>query len=169
MELIPFQALRRSSRFSWSGAGLSFDGFLNPLIGHITGPALTLGFRLEPNPIISGPAATDAGLGLLGGAIWMVLEEHLPNKRNHEVMLYRILRMEARYTLGGCMLGFGLIKLLSSEYGPPAQLWPPVLADLITPFGEMPTWWMFWRWPGTAPTYSHFTGWVEMFGGLAMF
>lgn len=114
---------------------------------------------------MNGSTEMDLLLGLGGGLIWFLISR----KTKYEDVLYHIARLEARYALGACMFGFGLIKLFNSEGGAPAQLWPPLTPDLDTPFGDISIGLLAWRYIGVAPTYHHFTGLVEAIGGLLLF
>ena len=67
------------------------------------------------------------------------------------------------FYLGTVMLGYGWLKLF------PAQMTPPSMMRLVTPYGESSPMGLAWTFIGFSPWYTAFTGLGEVVGGYLLF
>jgi hypothetical protein len=128
---------------------LTLRGLLAPVIAWVDGWGV---------PAIQPHILTAFVLALGAATVWTALDR----TRRWERGIYQFGQLVARLTLVHTMLHFGVWKLFPRFIGPPAQLWPPMPEDLISTFGEFPTFFWGFGWAGAAPTYAVFTGIVEV-------
>jgi len=100
-----------------------------------------------------------AVLALAGAAVWTALDRHRTEYRRLHVWL----RAYVRLFLGGTMCGYGMSKIIQSQF--PA----PVLGRLLQPFGDATPMGLLWTFMGASPLYNLFTGLGEFVGGLLLF
>jgi len=98
------------------------------------------------------------GIGVIGGAIWTLLDR----KRAEYNKLYYWLRVIVRYRAAIGMIGFGMQKVF------PVQMAYPPISTLNTPFGDMTMQKLYWWEFGISPFYQSFTGFVELGAGLLL-
>ena len=98
-------------------------------------------------------------IGLLGGAIWSVLDRK--RKSYHE--LYYWIRVVVRYRAGIGIIGFGFTKLF------PTQMPYPSLGLLNSNFGDFTAQKIYWLSVGIVPWYQVFGGVVEILAGALLF
>ena len=91
-------------------------------------------------------------------AIWSWADRKRPNYQE----LYRWLRVFMRIIAAWAMLGYGIKKLLGSQF--PA----PDLDRLMEPFGEASPMGMLWTFMGASQLYSFFGGLGETVGGVLL-
>ncbi len=147
-------------------AGL-WNRLWHPLVPWFATHVLGLSGNFTETPNGSGDQAYDYVLilcMLLGAvvitAIWSVLDR----KRPDYARLNQWLRLLMRLVVGWAMLGYGVKKLLGSQFP------TPDLARLIEPFGAASPKTMLWTFMGASPLYSFFGGLGETIGGaLLMF
>ncbi len=98
-------------------------------------------------------------LALVASIIWSVIDR----KRASYNQAYYWLRTGGRYFLGGAMLGYGFAKVFH------LQMPFPYLSQLVQLFGDKSPMGLTWSYIGYSKTYSAFTGWGEVIGGLLLF
>lgn len=91
-------------------------------------------------------------------AVWTAIDRKRPNYKQ----LYLWLRVFMRLTTAWAMLGYGVKKLVGSQF--PA----PDLVRLIEPFGHASPMGMLWTFMGASWLYSFFGGFGETLGGVLL-
>jgi|HubBroStandDraft_2_1064218.scaffolds.fasta_scaffold50388_2 hypothetical protein len=147
-------------------AGL-WNRLWHPLVPWFATHVLSLSGNFTETPNGSGDQAYDYVLILcilLVAAVITAIWSALDRKRTDYRRLYQWLRVLMGLVVGWAMLGYGVKKLLGSQF--PA----PDLARLIEPFGAASPKTMLWTFMGVSPLYSFFGGLGETIGGaLLMF
>ncbi len=139
----------------------------HPLVPWFATHVLSLGGNFTETPNGSGDQAYDYALilcillvAVVITAIWSALDRKRPDYGR----LYQWLRLLMRLVVGWAMLGYGVKKLLGSQFP------TPDLARLIEPFGAASPKTMLWTFMGVSPLYNFFGGLGETIGGaLLMF
>lgn len=98
-------------------------------------------------------------LALAASLVWSVIDR----KRHSYNQAYYWLRAGGRYFLAGAMLGYGFAKVFH------LQMPFPYLSQLVQLFGDKSPMGLAWSYIGYSKTYSAFTGWGEVIGGLLLF
>lgn len=97
-------------------------------------------------------------LAAMAAAVWTVLDR----KRASYRRLYEWLRIYVRFSLAFILLGYGVAKVINTQF--PA----PFLSRLLQPFGEASPMGLLWTFMGTSSAYTIFGGAAEMLGGLLL-
>jgi hypothetical protein len=99
-----------------------------------------------------------AVLSLVIAAAWSILDrQRLAYPRLHEA-----LRVVVRFFVAVSMIGYGIIKVIQSQF------LPPTLEKLIQPAGDMSPMGLLWFFMGYSQGYNVFTGMAELVGGLLL-
>jgi uncharacterized membrane protein YphA (DoxX/SURF4 family) len=91
-------------------------------------------------------------------AVWSALDR----KRTNYKQLYLWFRVFMRLVTGWAMLGYGVKKLVGSQFP------PPDLVRLTQPFGQASPMGMLWTFMGVSALYSFFGGFGETVGGILL-
>jgi uncharacterized membrane protein YphA (DoxX/SURF4 family) len=97
-------------------------------------------------------------LAIVATVIWSLLDNARPSYRT----AYYWLRVLVRYFLVVNMLGYGFSKVFH------LQMPFPYLSQLVQPFGDKSPMGLAWSFIGYSTTYSAFSGWCEVIGGLLL-
>jgi hypothetical protein len=91
--------------------------------------------------------------------IWTILD-HRPSR---DERIAASLRTVFRYVVSFTMLGYGMIKVIPTQfYGLPS------LFGLVRPYGDLSRFDVLWNFMGTSPGYTIFTGAVEVAAALLL-
>jgi uncharacterized membrane protein YphA (DoxX/SURF4 family) len=90
-------------------------------------------------------------------ALWTVLAR----PKQHEV-LGHWLRVYVRYVLASAMLGYGMFKVLKSQFPEPSAL------RLMQPYGDSSPMALLWTFMGFSTPYTFFVGFAEVLGGVLL-
>lgn len=102
--------------------------------------------------------ALHAVLAITAAAAWSwVGRRHL-----HYRGLHAALRVAVRYVLGFSLLGYGLVKVIPSQFASPSP------HDLITPLGELRPKDLMWVFMGASRPYGIFAGAAEVIGAALL-
>jgi hypothetical protein len=97
-------------------------------------------------------------LAVIATAVWTLLDR---NRLNY-ARLHEWLRVLVRFSLAATMLGYGLAKVI------PTQFPSPSLDRLLQPFGDASPMGLLWTFMGASAAYTIFTGLAEVLGGLLL-
>jgi hypothetical protein len=103
--------------------------------------------------------AIELTLALAGAAVWSGLDCRRPHYRS----LAYWATVGLRYTLAFTMLGYGIIKVLKSQFPFPGPM------HLTTPLGELSPMRVLWLMMGISPPYCAFIGSCELLGASLLF
>jgi hypothetical protein len=98
-------------------------------------------------------------LSAIGAAIWANLDKG----RKEYTTLYYWLRVIARYRLAVVLITYGFIKFF------PLQMPYPSLSDLLTNYGDMFSWKVYFQTLGISPHYETFLGFIEILAAFLLF
>lgn len=98
-------------------------------------------------------------LAVLATLVWSVLDR----RRLEYEKLYAGLRVYLRYALGVIIIGYGMAKVIKTQFPFPGP------ERLITPYGESSPMGLLWTFMGYSTAYNVFTGGAELLGGLLLF
>jgi uncharacterized membrane protein YphA (DoxX/SURF4 family) len=73
------------------------------------------------------------------------------------------LRTVLRYALAATLLGYGMIKVIPTQF-----FGLPSLADLVKPYGNLSPFEVLWTFMGSSSAYTIFTGVIEVAAGLLL-
>lgn len=90
--------------------------------------------------------------------VWSLLDR----RRASYARLHEWLRVYIRFVLGATMLSYGSVKVIQSQFPPPA------LFRLMQPFGDASPMGLLWTFMGASRAYNFFTGAGEMLGGILL-
>jgi hypothetical protein len=99
-----------------------------------------------------------AGLALAAAVLWSLCDWRTTNYAR----LRGALRIYVRYYLATQMIIYGTIKVVPSQFPPPA------LDRLVQPFGDASPMGLLWTFMGASPAYEIFSGSGELLGGLLL-
>lgn len=99
-----------------------------------------------------------AVLALVAAVCWTILDRR---RKNYE-RLYQWLRVYVCFYLAVTMLSYGGYKVIKSQFSNPS------LHRLLQPVGEMSPMGLLWTFMGASDSYTIFTGFGEMLGGLLL-
>jgi uncharacterized membrane protein YphA (DoxX/SURF4 family) len=85
------------------------------------------------------------------------------SKTREHRRLHEWLRIYVRYALGATLLGYGMAKVIKTQFPFPAQ------DRLLEPIGEASPMGLLWTFMGVSTPYTVFAGAMEVLGGLLMF
>ena len=97
-------------------------------------------------------------MSITAALVWSLLDR----KRTDYKKLDQWLRLYIRLALACWMMTYGGYKIV------PAQFPPPLLMRLIQPYGESTPMGLLWTFMGASPSYTIFTGCVEMIAGVLL-
>jgi hypothetical protein len=97
-------------------------------------------------------------LSLAGSLLWSLADR----KRVHYRGLARWLVVGSRYYLAFVMLGYGIVKVIKSQFPSPG------LEKLLQPYGDSSPMGLLWTFMGYSPAYNVFAGGAEALGGLLL-
>src|SRR5579863_6336567 len=146
--LVPLSAYDRAlnSFFFWTGSHVFH---LEMVPSHLTGSGDT---SLNWSEML-----TYATVAIIGGAIWSAFA-----RAKNSPHLSEVLRIVVRYALGFTLLGYGVAKVI------PTQFSTPSLNRLAEHVGEMSPMGMLWTFMGSSAPYTIFSGVLETTGGLLL-
>lgn len=98
-------------------------------------------------------------IAFIAALFWSIVDR----KRPAYPRLYDWLRIYIRFALGLTMFGYGIIKVL------PSQFPYPDLDRFIQPIGHTSPMGLLWTFMGASPAYCVFSGLAECIGGLLLF
>jgi hypothetical protein len=96
-------------------------------------------------------------LALFGTIVWSFF-----GRRTSHPRLDDLLRTWVRWTLAAVMLGYGLAKVLNSQFPSPDA------ARLVTPYGDSSPMGILWTFMGASTPYTFFAGLAEVVGGVLL-
>ncbi len=97
-------------------------------------------------------------LAAVATGVWSLLDRRRPHYRT----LYALLRIYVRYTLAFVMLGYGMYKVLPSQFIEPPSSW------LLERYGESSPMRLLWTFMGASTPYTIFAGACEVLGALLL-
>jgi uncharacterized membrane protein YphA (DoxX/SURF4 family) len=97
-------------------------------------------------------------LALIGASIWGKYDKD----RKDYTVLYYWLRVIARYRLAVVLITYGFIKFF------PLQMPYPSLSDLLTNYGDMFSWKIYFQTLGISPHYETFLGFIEILAAFLL-
>lgn len=100
-----------------------------------------------------------AVVALIGAAVWTVADRRLSYRR----WLNEGLRVYVRYTLGLTLFGYGIVKIIQSQFPKPDAY------RLTTEFGDLSPMGLLWAFMGYSYGYNLFAGLAEAGAGLLLF
>jgi hypothetical protein len=97
-------------------------------------------------------------LSLVVALAWALLDR----RRSRYARLYEALRVFVRIGLGSILIGYGVSKVI------PSQFPPPPLSRLVQPFGDASPMGLLWTFMGASIPYGVFAGSLELASGLLL-
>lgn len=82
--------------------------------------------------------------------------------RRHDAVVREVVRVVVRYALASTLLGYGMVKLLATQFPPPA------LDRLVEPLGQMSPMGLVWTFMGASRPYELISGGLEVLGGALL-
>lgn len=98
------------------------------------------------------------GVAVVGALVWTLLDRRRPDYRRLAVWLLAWVRAG----VGATMIVYGAFKFIPSQFG------SPTLDRLLQPFGDASPMGLLWTFMATSASYTSFTGFVELMGGLLL-
>lgn len=127
---------------------------------HLSGPAV-----VYPAVNGSGDSTLDyvqhfcyLVIAAVAAVVWSVLDRKRPNYRT----LHAWMHVAVRYALSFTMFGYGLAKVIPTQFGPPS------LGRLIEPLGDFSPMGLLWTFVGYSTAYTIFSGAAEVLGGALL-
>ncbi len=127
-----------------------------------------LGMDVKPPMSVNGSGDTSyhwvqafcvLAFAILATAIWSVLDRTRPHYRK----LHLGLRAWLRYGLGVALIGYGMAKIIQTQFPHPGP------AQLTRTFGEASPMGLLWTFMGYSAGYNLFAGLAEAIPGLLLF
>ncbi len=140
-----------------------WDKIWHPIVPWVGAHILRLSGDYSEVPNGSGDQLYDYVLVLcllFTAVIITVIWSALDRKRPNYFQMHLWLRVCMRLLVGWAMLGYGVKKLIGSQFTPPS------LARQMQPFGRATPMGMLWTFMGASQAYSFFGGFGETLGGL---
>jgi uncharacterized membrane protein YphA (DoxX/SURF4 family) len=103
-----------------------------------------------------------AALAALATLAWTLAALGRGKAREHR-RLHELLRIYVRYSLGAILLGYGLAKVIKTQFPFPSQ------DRLLEPFGQASPMGLLWTFMGVSTPYTVFAGAMEVLGGVLLF
>jgi uncharacterized membrane protein YphA (DoxX/SURF4 family) len=100
-----------------------------------------------------------AAFATLATLVWTLAARR---SREHR-RLHEGLRIYVRYALGSILLGYGMAKVIKTQFPFPSQ------DRLMEPFGEASPMGLLWTFMGVSTPYTVFAGAMEVLGGVLLF
>ena len=91
--------------------------------------------------------------------VWTIFDR----KRLSYPTLYRWLNLYVRFSLGTTMIGYGAVKVIRTQFG------PPTLDRLMQSYGDSSPMGLLWTFMGASEPYTMFVGFAEMVSGILLF
>ncbi len=98
-------------------------------------------------------------VSVIGAAVW----GRVDNVRTEYNRLYYWLRVVVRFRLAAILITYGFIKVF------PLQMPYPSLSNLLTNYGDLYAWRIYFQTLGIAPHYESFLGFVELLAAVLLF
>jgi hypothetical protein len=98
-------------------------------------------------------------IAIVATVIWSVIDR----KRQSYTRLLRFFKIYLSYYVGAYMLSYGLSKVLYLQFSEPSFL------ELFRTYGESSPMGIAWTFMGASKTYTMFSGFAEVIGGLLLF
>tara|TARA_Y100000034_G_scaffold7140_1_gene7905 strand:+ start:21188 stop:22468 length:1281 start_codon:yes stop_codon:yes gene_type:complete len=98
-------------------------------------------------------------LAIIGTIIWSLIDR----KRTNYDWLLRFFRVYVSYYVAGYMLSYGFSKVFYLQFSEPSFL------QLFRTYGESSPMGIAWTFMGASKTYTMFSGFAEVIGGLLLF
>jgi uncharacterized membrane protein len=98
-------------------------------------------------------------IAIIGTAIWSVIDA----KRQNYNRLLRLFSIYLSYYVGANMLSYGLSKVFYLQFSEPSYL------ELFRTYAESSPMGIAWTFMGASKTYTMFSGFAEVIGGLLLF
>jgi len=100
-----------------------------------------------------------SALAAAGTLVWSSLDR----RRAEHAKLHDGLRVYVRYYLAVVMIGYGVVKVIKTQFPFPGP------DRLMKPLGEASPMWLLWSFMGYSKAYNVFTGAAELGGGVLLF
>jgi uncharacterized membrane protein YphA (DoxX/SURF4 family) len=97
-------------------------------------------------------------IATLATVLWSILDR----KRQNYDRLYRWSRLYLRLWLGSILCSYGASKVIQSQFP------PPMLSNLIVPYGQHSPMGLLWTFMGMSKAYNVFAGSAEMLAGILL-
>jgi len=134
-------------------------GWVAAHVLHTAAPAVDLPNGAGDKTIFWTYHACALVLAIVATVLWSALDRDRPHYR----VAHDRLRVYVRYTLGASMIGYGIAKLLPSQF-PDLQL-----TRYIEPYGEFSPMGVLWSFMSTSHAYGFFCGAAEATGAVLLF
>jgi uncharacterized membrane protein YphA (DoxX/SURF4 family) len=102
-----------------------------------------------------------AALAALATLLWTLATPR--GKAREHRRLHEWLRIDVRYALGTTLLGYGMAKVIKTQFPFPSQ------DRLLEPFGQASPMGLLWTFMGVSTPYTVFAGAMEALGGVLLF
>ncbi len=99
-----------------------------------------------------------AALSVIGTLLWTILDRH---RLNYRKLVYW-LRLHLRYYLFVTLFGYGIVKVIDTQFSFPG-LW-----RLLQPFGEASPMGLAWSFMGFSKSYTFFAGMMEIIAAILL-
>lgn len=96
-------------------------------------------------------------IAVIAGIVWTSVDKSQKNKN-----FFAYVRIFARYYLAAILLGYGIPKILGSQFGRPDYV------TAIYPYGSFSMYSVFWKFMGVSESYQIFGGILETVAGLLL-
>ncbi|HEV3455634.1 MAG TPA: hypothetical protein VHG32_03700 [Thermoanaerobaculia bacterium] len=100
-----------------------------------------------------------AALAVVAALVWTLAARRA---REHQ-RLHEGMRIYVRYALGSILLGYGMAKVIKTQFPFPSH------DRLMQPFGEASPMGLLWTFMGVSTPYTVFAGAMEVLGGMLLF